>query len=1020
MSFKDNFKINVSSDSNDRFDDENYNQIENQREQQRSQIEPILNEMKTKIEEGKSKYSSKNNSYYLPNENNPNPMLINNNFNNNMNMNSSNNNMNLGMNMNSSNNNMNLGMNMNSSNNNMNLGMNMNSSNNNMNMGMNMNNSNNNMNMGMNMNMNNSNNNMSMGMNMNMNNSNNNMNMGMIMNNSNNNMNISNNNNLNMNNNNLIINKFNLDESQSQISNNMNMNNNSIHSNNMNMNNMNNFNNMNMNNNSIHSNNMGMNMNMNNSNNMMMNMNNSHNMGMNMNNSKNNMMMNMNNNNSIHSNNMMNMSNNNNMMMNMNMNMNMNNNNSIHSKNMMMNLENNNSIHSNNMMMNKNSIVSNNTGMNNNPIMNNQNIMDMNNSNISKMKDLNMNENNFNNNNLDNFNNLNLDQNNFNNNSNYSNNTNKILNDKSNLMNDNMLNNINNKENEMKSNSKLLQNLKVYDPPNPISSNNGLNKEKLPSSKKSSKIFDGNNSKHSKLFDEKNKPKNSKLIKDMNSSKNSKIINSSKNSKLIYDINTSKNSKIMNNSKNSKLINEMNSSKNSKIMNNSKNSKLLNPSKNSKLLNDINAKNSKVFPDYSKDILNNFNQEKQDTIRKTNIIEKHSEVYSSYYDYTPKEKEAYLDELLEDINYYGEITKKNIEEERNLNPNKFMSPEEALNLYSYNKNNKFFVLGLLGKSLESQGCLVVIEKDDPKNKEENKEINTTCQFLINNMYNFIKFIFHFDFGEEMNRELLENEDKRKFFNNKLKRKLKHKFNLNYPDIIMTNPRAGSYQISAIIKKSKFNNYSDDQLFQELKQDVEFNKIIKVEKGILLSGCKLNPYMLDSRGDNSDGGWGLNETRGNHDYFPPIGWNGYGLRVLDRFDKGDNRWIDYQNLEGEWAVAYHGVGSMLGRKTQLLNAVNNIALNNLQTGIRQGFKDSNDIYHFGQKVGEGVYVTPKPEVLEQYSGIFNHNGTNYMIGFMTRVKPEKIRCPQERQDFWVINGTDNEIRPYRILIKEVNF
>jgi len=996
MSNNDNFKINVSSDSNDRFDDDNYKDIENQREQQRSQIEPVLNEMKTKIEEGKSK----NSSYYLSNGNNPNPMLNFNNFDNNVSGSQ------LGMNMNNIDEN-------NFNNNNMDININ----NNNMNMNI----SNNNMNI-----------------------SNNNMNM-----------NNSNNNNFNMNNNNMIINKFNLDDNQSQISNNMmmNMNNNSIHSNKNMM--------MNLNNNSIHSNNnLMMNLNNNNSihsnnnmmnsknsihsnNNMMMNLNNknsihsnnnmmnsknsihsNNNMMMNLNNnnsihSNNNMMMNLNNNNSIHSNNnmMMNLNNNNsihsnnNLMMNMNNNMmmNMNNNNSIHSnKNMMMNL-NNNSIHSNNnMMMNMNnnsihSIHSNNTGMNNNNFMNNQNIMDMNNSNINKMKDLNIDENNFNNNN-----------------SKYSNITNKILDDKNNLINNNMLNNFNDqndnnfidKENEMKSNSKLFQNLKSYAPPNPADLNNDFKQvkgSKISTSKKSSKIFDDNNSKHSKLFDGNNKSKNSKLLNDP---KNSKIMNSSKNSKLIKDMNSSKNSKLLNESKNSKLIKDMNSSKNSKI---------LNPSKNSKIFNDKSNKNSKVFNqnDFTNQILNNFEQEKQDTIRKTNIIEKHSVVYSSYYDYTPDEKEGHVNELLEDINYFGEIIKGYIEKELKLNPNKFISPDEALNNPPNKNRNSFFVLGLLGKVLESQGCLVVIEKDDPKNKEENKEINTTIQFLINNMYNFIKFIFHFDFGEEMNQQILDNEDKRNYFNNKLRSKLRHKFNLEKSDILMTNPRAGSYQITAIIKKSKFNDYSADQLYQELKEDIEFNKIIKVEKGILLSGCKLNPYMLDPRGDNSDGGWGFNEKRGNHPYYPPKGWNGYGLRVLDRFDHGNNAWIDYQNLDGEWAVAYHGVGSLLGRKTQVFNAINDIALNNLQTGMRQRFKDSNDIYHFGQKVGEGVYLTPKPEVLEQYSGVFKYNGTHYMVGFMTRVKPEKIRCPEEKQDYWVINGTDNEVRPYRILIKEVH-
>ena len=57
-------------------------------------------------------------------------------------------------------------------------------------------------------------------------------------------------------------------------------------------------------------------------------------------------------------------------------------------------------------------------------------------------------------------------------------------------------------------------------------------------------------------------------------------------------------------------------------------------------------------------------------------------------------------------------------------------------------------------------------------------------------------------------------------------------------------------------------------------------------------------------------------------------------------------------------------------------------------------------------------------MDQYAGTFIVNNRNYKIGIMTRVKPEKIRCPKELRDYWIINGTDNEIRPYRILIKEI--
>jgi hypothetical protein len=39
----------------------------------------------------------------------------------------------------------------------------------------------------------------------------------------------------------------------------------------------------------------------------------------------------------------------------------------------------------------------------------------------------------------------------------------------------------------------------------------------------------------------------------------------------------------------------------------------------------------------------------------------------------------------------------------------------------------------------------------------------------------------------------------------------------------------------------------------------------------------------------------------------LGWIGIGLKVLDKYDNGNNNWIGMNNQEGEWCVAYHGVG-----------------------------------------------------------------------------------------------------------------
>ena len=192
-------------------------------------------------------------------------------------------------------------------------------------------------------------------------------------------------------------------------------------------------------------------------------------------------------------------------------------------------------------------------------------------------------------------------------------------------------------------------------------------------------------------------------------------------------------------------------------------------------------------------------------------------------------------------------------------------------------------------------------------------------------------------------------------------------------------------------------------------------IINVEKTILLNGCILSNQMLDFRGDRNIG-WGEGESRGGKPYFPPKGWNGYGLNVLDRYDLGDNTWIDFKNTPREWSVAYHSMGTSLSGDKNPINFSNFNNMQNEETVMRQKFKLADDKYHMGEKVGEGVYMTPNPVIMEQFCSVYQYGGETFKIGIMCRVRPEKIRCPSQSEDYWIINGTDNEVRPYRILIK----
>lgn len=125
----------------------------------------------------------------------------------------------------------------------------------------------------------------------------------------------------------------------------------------------------------------------------------------------------------------------------------------------------------------------------------------------------------------------------------------------------------------------------------------------------------------------------------------------------------------------------------------------------------------------------------------------------------------------------------------------------------------------------------------------------------------------------------------------------------------------------------------------------------------------------------------------------------------------------KNASNEWCVAYHGVGSRKETK-DITEMVSGIASQGLKAGPRQAHENCDDIYHKNQKVGKGIYCTPKIEVAEAYCGICNVNGKKYKVAFMLRIRPNPMRgcnCP-DAKDYWVVNSCDS--RAYRILIKEI--
>ena len=440
--------------------------------------------------------------------------------------------------------------------------------------------------------------------------------------------------------------------------------------------------------------------------------------------------------------------------------------------------------------------------------------------------------------------------------------------------------------------------------------------------------------------------------------------------------------------------------------------KLINSSTISRILLD-NEKNEK-----DKQLLI-LEKEKKDKIFKNSV--KKLKIY--------KNKQEKVEEILEDMCILGQIMKEEIIEEKKNNPEKFISIEEATK--EENKNDVTFCLGILAQNLEDLGITTAIEKKSENNEEAQNAANTVLQFITNGMIEKKKFDLHFDLGNERNNELLYNLKEQEKFNNKLRKKLSIEYNIPEDEIIITNPQRGSYSVQVIFASDSFNDQNVDiNIFKNKCNDKEFQELKNlktIHKSLIMEGCKLTPDMLDSKG-NRESGWGENEKRGGFDYIPPKGWKGFGLKVTGKYDNGNDDWLAYNGNPNEWAVAYHGIGK--GPCANVEKATKNIINGGFEAGggqVHAGYQNINKRYRpnpndpkndHSNKVGIGVYCSPDPIVMKQYgcNSSTNINGKTYKMGFMMRVRPDKIRISKNRPEYWVLDGTINEMRPYRIMIQ----
>ncbi|KAF4714980.1 hypothetical protein FOZ63_031495, partial [Perkinsus olseni] len=194
----------------------------------------------------------------------------------------------------------------------------------------------------------------------------------------------------------------------------------------------------------------------------------------------------------------------------------------------------------------------------------------------------------------------------------------------------------------------------------------------------------------------------------------------------------------------------------------------------------------------------------------------------------------------------------------------------------------------------------------------------------------------------------------------------------------------------------------------LTEEVFFNKIFlpAMEKAGFTVTAKAGEdifdysYNTDFRRTRSSG---RVEMRGGQRYFPPHGWKRFAVAVRGRYDSGDNSWLGLANTDGrEWAVAYHGT-----------SAANLPGI--LARGIRPGTRQN-----YSQEVGiaQGIYCSPHPDTAGVYSDTIMVEGRRIGVMLQCRVRPAAVRQCQSRQDYWVIESSE-DVRPYGVLVRELS-
>ena len=335
--------------------------------------------------------------------------------------------------------------------------------------------------------------------------------------------------------------------------------------------------------------------------------------------------------------------------------------------------------------------------------------------------------------------------------------------------------------------------------------------------------------------------------------------------------------------------------------------------------------------------------------------------------------------------------------------NNLLLPEEAV---YYLDNVIIRFLGYFGSELKLRNIKTYIEKNPTK-----RILREITFKLISSGLAFQKIYKIMVESEEDRKKYEKKNEEYLDFLKSLKIKISNKYSISEDDIYIFGFNLENFEVYLLIYNKKI-----DGVEEYLKH---FD--LKITTSLLLNNIILSPNIFEINFSKSENDWSKkNLTRGGRKYHPPYGWNGIGLKLKnkygDKINNDNNIWLGKQNLKGEWCVAYHGVG-----KGNIFDKVLKIINGDLKDEKGKLFKNDINIENTKNKYpycGEGVYLSPNIEDAAIFAdktnlGCFN---LKFQFAFMTRVNPNKIRSPGGFPVKWILNGNNDEIRPYRLLIR----